>query len=165
MAPGRPSFVPAVGLPARLERLPLAKRLADLDRRARTGGARAWLLYGAAHDRLGHRVSARRAYDRAVALDPESVDARTAAAVIRFDKDDPTRAFSRLGPLAGDHPRAAIVRFHLGLLLLWLPNVEEARRQLRLAGQASPETVYGREAKRLLARLAQLGQRDEEEGQ
>jgi len=89
-----------------------------------------------------------------VRLDPESVDARVAAAVGRFDKDSPSDAFSRLGPLARDHPDAAVVRYHLGLLLLWLANLDEARKQLTLARDAEPEGFYGRQADRLLTRLA-----------
>jgi hypothetical protein len=46
------------------------------------------------------------------------------------------------------------VRFHLGLLLLWIGDLEDARRQLRLARDAGPETALGREAARFLRRLA-----------
>ena len=50
------------------------------------------------------------------------------------------------------------MRFHLGLLLLWLAknqpgSVEEAKRQLRLAQQEVPGSRLAREAKRLLAGL------------
>jgi tetratricopeptide (TPR) repeat protein len=153
MPPGRPRFVFGGRVPPGLARLAPERRLARLERRARSGGARDWLLYGVALESVGRRVSARAAYDRAVALAPRAVEARVAAAVSRFDKDRPGVAFSRLGPLAREHERAAVVRFHLGLLLLWLPNVEEARRQLGLAEALDPEGFYGREAARLLARL------------
>jgi hypothetical protein len=76
-----------------------------------------------------------------------------AAAVGRFTKAEPERAFSRLGPLARRYPRSPTVRFHLGLLLLWVGQVEEAQRQLRLAREAGPTTTLGREAGRLLDRL------------
>ena len=33
---------------------------------------------------------------------------------------DPSKAFSQLGPLAKRFPKAATVRFHLGLMLLWM---------------------------------------------
>jgi hypothetical protein len=77
-----------------------------------------------------------------------------AAAVARFDKDAPEQAFSRLGPLARYHPRAGVVRFHLGLLLLWIRAVDEARRQLELAVET--KGFYAREARELLARVTEI---------
>ena len=116
------------------------------------------LLYGLALQRLGHRISARRQYDAAARLAPRDADAQVAAAVGRFDKSRPSEAFSRLGPLTRRFPQAATVRFHLGLLLLWLArnqpgSVDEAKRQLRLAQQEEPGSPLAREAKRLLAGL------------
>jgi Flp pilus assembly protein TadD len=116
---------------------------------------RAKLLYGLALQRLGHRVSARRQYDEAAKLAPANPEARVAAAVVRFGKGNPSAAFSRLGPLTQRFPKAPTVRFHLGLLLLWLArvqpgSVEEGKRQLRLARAEAPGSPLGREAKRLL---------------
>ena len=51
-------------------------------------------------------------------------DAQVAAAVVRFDKTRPVLAFSRLGPLTRRFPHASTVRFHLGLLLLWLARAQ-----------------------------------------
>jgi Flp pilus assembly protein TadD len=76
-----------------------------------------------------------------------------AAAVGRYRKDAPERAFSQLGPLARKFPRAATVRFHLGLLLLWLGRVDEAKRQLERARGLEPRSTHARESSRLLARL------------
>ena len=126
---------------------------------ARRGNdAHAKLLYGLALQRLGHRISARRQYDAAARLAPRDADAQVAAAVGHFDKSRPAEAFSRLGPLARRFPQKATVRFHLGLLLLWLArnqpgSVEEAKRQLRLAQEEEPGSPLAREAKRLLAGL------------
>jgi tetratricopeptide (TPR) repeat protein len=150
--PGRPRFVPR-RFPAELGRLRVERRLAELRRRAERGGAREWVLYGGVLEQAGRRISAQRAYDRAVELDPESLDARVAAAVSRFDKDDPSQAFGRLGPLAAGNPRAAVVRYHLGLMLLWLPNLEGAREQLERARAADPTGFYGRQAARVLQQL------------
>ncbi|HEX2045689.1 MAG TPA: hypothetical protein VHF23_08695, partial [Gaiellaceae bacterium] len=130
------------------------RQLAVLERRARAGGADDWLLLGAAYQRAGRPLSAREAFVRAEELAPEDLGARVAAAVGRFDKDDPSLAFSRLGPLARDHPRAGIVRYHLGLCLSWLGSVEEAQEQLRLADGGG---FYGTEARRLLSRLEAVG--------
>ncbi len=75
----------------------------------------------------------------------------------RFDKAAPAKAFSRLGPLSRRFPQAATVRFHLGLLLLWSGEVEQARRQLRLARTVEPGSPLAREAKRYLDELAAAG--------
>ena len=56
------------------------------------------LLYGAALLRLGRTVSAEREFAAAAALAPHDADAQVAAAVGRFDKANPSLAFSRLGP-------------------------------------------------------------------
>ena len=156
--PGQPLFVPSFRPPPGLTRLEPPAALAALERSARGNDAHAKLLYGLALQRLGHRVSARRQYAAAAKLAPRDVDAQVAAAVGRFDKSRPSEAFSRLGPLARRFPQAATVRFHLGLLLLWLArnqpgSVDEAKRQLRLAQQEEPGSSLAREAKRLLAGL------------
>ena len=149
MAPGRPPFVaPFPELPA-LQGLPPDRQLLELERRAEAGGAADWLLLGSAYQRAGRPVSASHAFVRAAELEPENLAARVAAAVGRFDKDDPSETFSRLGPLARDYPRAGVVRYHLGLGLSWLGSLEEAKRQLRQARSG----FYGREAERLLSRL------------
>jgi tetratricopeptide (TPR) repeat protein len=153
MPPGRPQLVLNADLPRAIARLSYAEQLPVLERRAEAGHAGDWLLYGSVLERHGRRASAQQAYERAFALEPENLATQTAVAVIRFDKDDPAAAFSRLGPLAAKHPEAAIVRFHLGLMLLWLPNVAEAREQLRVAVEAAPGGFYAREARRILARL------------
>jgi len=158
---GQPFFVPSFAPPAALARLSPPRQLAQLERRARGRDVRAKLLYGLALQRLGHRISARREYDAAARLAPGNPEARVAAAVARFDKSRPAAAFSRLGPLSRRFPRAPTVRFHLGLLLLWLARVqpgavEEGRRQLRLARDVAPGSSLAREARRLLRGLEQV---------
>ena len=156
--PGQPLFVPSFRPPPGLASLAPPAQLAALERNARGQDAHAKLLYGLALQRLGHRTSARRQYEAAARLAPRDVEAQVAAAVGRFDKSRPSEAFSRLGPLTRRFPQAATVRFHLGLLLLWLAknqpgSVNEAKRQLRLAQQAEPGSQPAKEAKRLLAGL------------
>jgi Flp pilus assembly protein TadD len=155
---GQPFFVPSFASPASLSRLSPPRQLAALERRAQGRDVRAKLLYGVALQRLGHRISARRQYDAAARLAPGDPEARVAAAVVRFDKSRPAAAFSRLGPLTQRFPGAQTVRFHLGLLLLWLAKVqpgavEEGKRQLRLARDLAPGSRLAREAKRYLAGL------------
>ncbi len=146
MAPGRPFFFPSRDV--------VGADLAELERRAESGEVPDLLAYGVALQRVGRPVSAQTAFDQALEGDPRSLEAQVAAAVGRFDKDAPEEAFSRLGPLARDHPEAGVVRFHLGLLLLWIRAVDEARRQLELAAEG--EGFYAREAQRLLERLEEV---------
>jgi tetratricopeptide (TPR) repeat protein len=151
--PGRPVFEPSFPPPAGLARLSPPLQLARLRADTRDGGWRAHLLYGAALQRLGKPLSARREYAAAARLAPGSPETQTAVAVGLFDKANPSRAFSRLGPLAKRFPHAATVRYHLGLMLLWIGQAREGRRELRLAVTEQPSSPLAREAKRLLARL------------
>lgn len=153
MAPGLPFFYASFRFPQGLEALPGAAQLETLRRAASRGGVEENLRYGVALQRVGRPISARAAFARALALEPESLRAQVADAVGRFDKDDPSQAFSRLGPLSRDHADSALVRFHLGLLLLWIRDVEDARTQLMRAAAADRGGFYGREARALLSRL------------
>jgi tetratricopeptide (TPR) repeat protein len=155
---GLPTFVPSFK-PEPVPQTSAARQLALLARRARTGGVRAKLEYGIALQRLGRPVSAERAFAQAAALAPHDVDARVAAAVGRFDKDHPERAFSRLGPLVRVFPHAPSVRFHLGLLLLWLGQVNPGIHQLRRAHAEGPHSLLGHEAEIFLKRLKPIAKR------
>lgn len=157
MAPGRPFFYASFGVRPSLQGDSAAKQLDELRAKAETGGVEANLLYGVALQRVGRTVSARAAFEQARALDAKSLEAQVAEAVGRFDKDAPAAAFSRLGPLARDNPRSALVRFHLGLLLLWLRDVDDARKQLQRASAAERHGFYGKEARTLLSRLEAIG--------
>jgi tetratricopeptide (TPR) repeat protein len=150
--PGLPTFIPSFRPDRALGRLSPARQLAVLEQGARGRSVRGKLLYGLALQRLDRPVSARRQYAAAARIAPSNPEALVADAVGRFDKANPERAFSRLGPLSRRYPRAATVRFHLGLLLLWLGQVDGARRQLRMAA-ARRESPLAGEATRLLARL------------
>ena len=155
--PGDPTFVPSFlgARPLRAHDAP--EQFAALERRARRRDAHAKILYGVALQRLDRPVSARREFTAAARLAPGDVDARVADAVGRFDKAHPERAFSRLGPLTRRFPRSASVRFHLGLLLLWIGDVDGAKAQLRQAARLDPP--LSREAKRVLTRLEAIRQR------
>jgi tetratricopeptide (TPR) repeat protein len=153
---GLPTFVPSFPAPAALDRLSPPRQLEYLQRLARTGGARGKLLYGVALQRLGRQLSARREFEAAAKLSPDDAEPQVAAAVARFDKADPSRAFSRLGPLARRYPKSQSVRFHLGLCLLWLGSVDQARKELRLARELGPGTLLGTESRRFLAQLSRI---------
>jgi tetratricopeptide (TPR) repeat protein len=150
---GLPQFVPGFAAPARITSLPPAQQVAALARDAQGGSARAHLLYGVALQRLGRPVSAQRQFAAAVRSEPGDVEAQVADAVGRFRKSQPTPAFARLGPLSARHGSSPTVRFHFGLVLLWLGRVDDGRRQLLLARAAGPRTPLGREAAKFLRAL------------
>ena len=152
VAPGRPVFVPTFGPQSTFPSSPQAQ-LAAFARAARRPDWRAKVLYGVALQRLERPVSAERQYAAAAALAPSEPEARVAAAVGLFDKERPSLAFSRLGPLSKTFPRAQTVRFHLGLLLLWIGQVRTAKQELRLVRAEGPKTLLGSQAEALLARL------------
>jgi tetratricopeptide (TPR) repeat protein len=157
MAPGRPYFYPSFAPTLDLGQDSAAEQLAALRRQAATGSLKDNLLYGVALQRVGRPVSARAAFTRALELDGKSLAARVADAVGRFEKARPAEAFSRLGPLAQANPGSALVRFHLGLLLLWIRDVDGARKQLQSAADADRHGFYGKEARALLSRLEAIG--------
>ena len=101
----------------------------------------------------GRPISAERLFARAAKLAPDDPDAQVAAAVGLYDKDDPSRAFGRLGPLARRFPHSQTVRYHLGILSIWLGSFAQARKELRLALAENEKSNYGKEARLLLKRL------------
>jgi tetratricopeptide (TPR) repeat protein len=155
--PGLPVFVPSFPPPAGIASLPPQRQLATLARAAAVGGARAKILYGVALQRLQRPLSAEREFAAAARLARRDPDAQVAAAVGLFDKDHPERAFARLGPLVRAYPRAPTVRFHLGLMLLWLRQIDKAKAEFRKARAEGPRTALGREAESFLKGLAKVG--------
>jgi tetratricopeptide (TPR) repeat protein len=155
-APGLPPYTPSFDPPPAIERLSPRQRLEAL-RRDAAREPRVRLLYGASLQRLGKPLSARRQFALAARAAPNDVEAQTAAAVGLFDKSDPSKAFGRLGPLARRFPTAATVRFHLGLMLVWMTQVDAARKQLRLAAKLDPHGRIGGEARRFLISLENVG--------
>jgi tetratricopeptide (TPR) repeat protein len=147
---GLPAFIPSFAAPPEVTRLPPARQLESLRRAAERGGVRERLLYGVGLQRVGRPVSASRSFEQAAQRFPENVEAQVAAAVGRFDKDAPERAFGRLGPLTSTYPTEPSVRFHLGVLLLWTGRVDASKRQFRLAARAQPGSPLAREAARYL---------------
>jgi tetratricopeptide (TPR) repeat protein len=156
-APGLPTFVPSFPLPLRIRVLAPAQELAALARDAQSDGAHAKILYGVALQRLDRPRSAERQFAAAAREAPNDPEARAAAAVGRFDKANPSAAFSRLGPLVRVFPHAQTVRFHLGLLLLWIGQVKQARSELEQALREDPRSTLGRQAQAYLNVLAKAG--------
>ncbi len=117
--------------------------------------ARAALVAGVnLWDHLKEVVSARRDLDLAARLAPHSPEALVAAAVARFSPAKPKAPFPFLRPLTADFPRDAIVRLHLGVVLLWSRQVAKGREQLRLAVAEQPKSTYAKEAKLILEALS-----------
>ena len=156
-APGLPILATDARLPAGLAELPADEQLEALRTRAEAGPLEARLLYGVALQNLGRPLSARRVYAAAAAAFPDEPEALVADALGRYTKQRPAAAFSRLGPLSRRFPESATVRFHLGLLLLWQKDVDEARRQLRLARDAEPGSFVAGRATLYLNELARAG--------
>lgn len=156
-APGLPYIVTAIQPPAAVRNLPAPQELAALKRNAASRDANAKVLYGVALWNLRRPISAERQFQAAAALAPGDPLARTVAAVGAYSKDRPVVAFSKLGPLTGTFPRAAVVRFHLAILLLWSRELAKARKQLLLAVAYEPGSPYGKAAKRLLGALGHNG--------
>jgi Flp pilus assembly protein TadD len=151
--PGLPYLLLDLQAPRALQKLPAAQELAALAKGAAKHDAHAKLLYGIALWNLQRPVSAEHQFQAAALLTPQDPVARTAAAVAAFSKADPTKAFSRLGPLTGIFPKSSLVRLELGLLLLWNDEQQKAVAQLRLAAADQPGSSYSQDAKALLARL------------
>ena len=114
------------------------------------GATQALLARGIAFQAALRPVSAERFFAAAAERAPTDAEAQVAAAVGRYDKDHPERAFSQLGPLVRRFPHAQTVRFHLGLLLIYLRQFPQARRELRLAIAQGPRTRLAAEARILL---------------
>jgi Flp pilus assembly protein TadD len=155
-APFLPPFTPSFDPPAAIARLPAAPQVVAL-RAAAGDSARARLLYGTVLQRLGHPLSAERQFRLAAAAAPNDPEAQTAAAVGRFDKSNPSKAFSQLGPLSKRFPHAQTVRYHLGVMLLWMTQVQAAKRQFSAVVAGGAGTRIGAEARHFLVRLQNVG--------
>jgi tetratricopeptide (TPR) repeat protein len=139
----------APGLP------PIVVDAIAVDPKARTRLLRGILLW----DRE-RPVSARREIDAAAALAPNDPAVLAAAAVAGFSPAHPLEPFPKLGPLTGRFPKAAVVRLHLGVLLLWTRQVKKGEAQLRLAIAAQPKSAYATSAAQILGALAGNGSKD-----
>ena len=155
--PSLPYLMLDFGPPRAIVKLPASEELAALARAAARPDARAKLLYGSALWGLERPLSAERQFVAAAKLAPHDPLARTAAAVGRFTKANPVLAFSRLGPLTGVFPHSAVVRFHLGLLLLWSGREKKAIEQLRVAAAEAPHSSYAQTVRALLSRIGNGG--------
>lgn len=147
---GLPTLFLPVKLPQAASRAAQQRALASA---ARGRNVEAKLQYGYFLWELWHRVSAERQFAAAARLAPHNPYARTAAAVALFSKAAPARAFSRLGPLTAVFPKAPVVRFELGLLLISTAQPAKGLKQLRLAAAEAPHSPYAKAVQTLLSSI------------
>jgi tetratricopeptide (TPR) repeat protein len=121
--------------------------------------ARGLLMKGTVLWAREHPISAKRYLDAAAARAPHDPVVLVADAMSTFSPAHPLRPFPKLGPLTASFPRAAVVRFHLGELLLWTRQVKKGKAQLRLAIAEEPRSPYAKAARSILAALAEGGTR------
>ena len=154
---GRPIFVPGTELDPSLRNRPLAEQLAALDAVAESAPSAATLIaHGVALQRAGRLVSAAERFEEAARLEPGNAEARVAAALVRFEKGDPTPAFAALGPLTTAFPDDAVVRYHLALALIWISDVAGAEEQLAQAAALNGDGFYEAQALTLLERIGEV---------
>jgi tetratricopeptide (TPR) repeat protein len=115
------------------------------------------LVQGAVLQRQGHQHSAERLYAKAARLHPDDPEAQAAAAVGRFDEDNPSASFSRLGPLTKRFPRSQVVRYYLGLLLVWIGERNQAVVEFQKTVDLGPHTQLGRQVQALLRQISESG--------
>ncbi len=115
------------------------------------------LVQGQIQERAGHMVSAEKLWAKAARLHPDDPDAQVAAAFGRFDMDDLSASFSHLGPLVVRFPKSQTVRFHLGLLLSWTGQADQALKEFRATVALGPKTTFGEEANAFVQRLVGTG--------
>jgi Flp pilus assembly protein TadD len=151
--PASPVGLPPMVLPTALAQATTGRRFGALRQAAERPDAQAKLLYGVALWNLKRPVSAERELASAARLAPHDPVVRTLAAVARFSKATPTRAFAQLGPLTGVFPHSSVVELHLGLLLIYIGEDTKAAKQLRAAVADGPGTPYAKDARLLLASL------------
>ena len=114
------------------------------------------IAHGVALQRAGRLVSAAERFEEAARLEPGNAEARVAAALVRFEKGDPTPAFAALGPLTTAFPDDAVVRYHLALALIWISDVAGAEEKLAQAAALNGDGFYEAQALTLLERIGEV---------
>jgi tetratricopeptide (TPR) repeat protein len=144
---GYPPFVPSQAVPTRT--LAQLKQAAD----TRFEQLQPQLDYGAALLAAGQRKAAGAAFSDALAVDPDSVEAKVGKIIASYNKDKPAASFGQMGPLARDNPSNVSPRLHLAMMLLWLRDTDAARAQLRQVAAKDPNGRLGQFAQQVLDSL------------
>jgi tetratricopeptide (TPR) repeat protein len=145
--PGYPLYIEPPGMPSGN-----AKQLRRLAAQ-QPNRSDVWLALAYQLQRSDH-VEAIADARRALELDPTGVSPRVAVAVLGYSKDDPSKAFSVLGPLSQQASDTTEIRFHLGELLYWLKQDTDAEAQWRQVEQDSPDSVYGLLSAQLMSKIS-----------
>jgi tetratricopeptide (TPR) repeat protein len=115
---------------------------------------------GAALEAAGHLHSAESVFARNARLHPNDPEALAAAAFGLFDKDKPSLAFGKLGPLAKRFPQSQSVHFNLGYLLVVIGRSKAAVAQFKQTKALGSTTNLGVDASRFLTAIANAGTAD-----
>ena len=118
----------------------------------RKNGAVVWVDLAVALESQD-RAAALAAARRAVELDPNGISARVAFLVLSYDKDDPAKTFGQLGPLLQQTDGNTEIRFHLGVLSLWIGLRDKALGEFRQVAKDKPDGPYARFANAFVAEL------------
>ncbi len=115
----------------------------ELDEKVRVMGgctAEDWLATALQYEAGGHqKTEAIEAYERALLIDPQRVDALLNCGTLVYESGDLEKAseyFQRALAIDGENPQA---HFNLGSVLEELGKLEESRRHLRHAVQLDPD--------------------------
>lgn len=120
-------------------------------------GSDSLLHAGAELESAGHLHSAEALFAKNARLHPNDPEALAAAAFGLFDKDKPSVAFGKLGPLAKRFPRSQSVHFNLGYLLVVIGQTKAAVAQFKQTRALGPTTTLGTEATRFIDAIAKAG--------
>ncbi len=115
------------------------------------------LIAGQVEQRGFHQRSAEKLWAKDAKLHPGSDAAQVAAAVGRFDMSNLNASFSRLGPLVKRFPKSQSIRFHLGLLLVWTGQRNQAVTEFQDAVKLGPDTALGKEAQNFVTKIESGG--------
>ncbi len=108
---------------------------------------------GARLQAAGHQHSAEAVYAAYAKAHPESDQAQVAAAVGLFDMDNINTSFGALGPLTATFPQSQVVRYYLGLLLVWTDQPAKALTQFKNTVKLGATTQYGKTATAFIGQL------------
>jgi len=125
-----------------------------------SAGSDALVRRGAELEAAGRVHSAETVFARNAHLHPNDPEALAAAAFGLFDKDNPSLAFGKLGPLAKRFPESQSVHFNLGYLLVVIGQSNQAVAQFKRTRALDASTSLGIEASRFLTAIANAGTAD-----
>ena len=131
-----------------------AEQAARLQQLANEGQRAApWVDLGAFAQRAGDLTFAKDAYSRALAIDPDRVDAKVGLLMVdgATGPDGLTRAAAGLIALEDANPDSQLVLFNTGMVAIYRGDRAEVVRAFTRAARLGPSTPLGRLARRFAA--------------